>query len=81
RLGLGYDNEEDSIGVRCIAVQVFNTQGKVIDDLSVSGFTLQIPDDKRESRFNPKYFCPPCLTRLMWRNKKKQRARKPLLLY
>ncbi|EBB7288680.1 TPA: IclR family transcriptional regulator [Salmonella enterica subsp. enterica serovar Saintpaul] len=49
RRGWGYDNEEDSLGVRCIAVPVFNTQGKVIAALSVSGVTFQIPDDKRES--------------------------------
>ncbi|HBC6427328.1 TPA: IclR family transcriptional regulator [Citrobacter amalonaticus] len=47
--GWGYDNEEDSLGVRCIAVPIFNAEGKVVAALSVSGVALQIPDDKRET--------------------------------
>lgn len=47
--GWGYDNEEDSLGVRCIAVPVFDQQGRVVAALSVSGVAFQIPDDKRES--------------------------------
>lgn len=47
--GWGYDNEEDSLGVRCIAVPVFNAEGKVVAALSVSGVAFQIPDDKREA--------------------------------
>lgn len=49
RRGWGYDNEEDSEGVRCIAVPVFNAQGKVIAALSASGVAFQIPEDKREA--------------------------------
>lgn len=49
RRGWGYDNEEDCQGVRCIAVPVFNHQGKVVAALSASGVAFQIPDDKRES--------------------------------
>ncbi|TKI05511.1 IclR family transcriptional regulator [Martelella alba] len=47
--GWGYDNEEDSPGVRCIAVPVCNSRGNVVAALSVSGVTFQMPDDKRES--------------------------------
>lgn len=46
--GWAYDNEEDSQGVRCIAVPVKNHQGQVIAAISVSGVAFQIPDDKRE---------------------------------
>ncbi|GKX57769.1 IclR family transcriptional regulator [Leminorella grimontii] len=46
--GWAYDDEEDSQGVRCIAVPVFNPQGQVIAAISVSGVAFQIPDDKRE---------------------------------
>lgn len=46
--GWAYDNEEDSQGVRCIAAPIFNTQGKVIAAISVSGVAFQIPDDNRE---------------------------------
>lgn len=49
RCGWGHDNEEDSPGVRCIAVPVFNAQNHVVAALSVSGVTFQIPDEKRES--------------------------------
>ena len=46
--GWAYDDEEDSQGVRCIAVPVRNPQGKVIAAISMSGVAFQIPDDKRE---------------------------------
>ncbi len=46
--GWAYDDEEDSQGVRCIAVPVFNPQGQVIAAISISGVAFQIPDDKRE---------------------------------
>ncbi|MFV0549291.1 MAG: IclR family transcriptional regulator [Limnobaculum xujianqingii] len=46
--GWAYDNEEDSQGVRCIAVPVLNSQGKAIAAISTSGVAFQIPDDKRE---------------------------------
>ncbi len=44
RRGWGYDNEED-FGVRCIAVPVFNTQGKVIAALS-AGIRRYVPDPR-----------------------------------
>ncbi|HEY0209318.1 IclR family transcriptional regulator [Acerihabitans sp.] len=49
RRGWGYDNEEDSLGVRCVAVPVFNSQGQVVAALSISGVAFQIPEEKRET--------------------------------
>lgn len=46
--GWAYDNEEDCEGVRCIAVPVFNKQGKVVAAISMSGVVFQLSDDKRE---------------------------------
>ncbi|MDI5349651.1 IclR family transcriptional regulator, partial [Salmonella enterica subsp. enterica serovar Kentucky] len=43
----------------------FNTQGKVIAALSVSGVTFQIPDDKRESLATLMMDASRRLTRLM----------------
>ncbi len=47
--GWAYDDEEDSLGVRCIAVPIRNKNGKVIAAVSVSGVTFQLPDDKRDT--------------------------------
>ncbi|WP_434778170.1 IclR family transcriptional regulator [Neisseria sp. Ec49-e6-T10] len=44
--GWSYDNEEDSIGVRCIAAPIFNKQQKAIAAISVSGVTFQVPEEK-----------------------------------
>ncbi len=44
--GFAIDNEEQSIGVRCIAVAVRNQVGKPVGALSISGSTITIIDEK-----------------------------------
>ncbi len=46
--GWAYDNEEDSEGVRCIAVPVFDGNQRVIAAISVSGVSFQLPENHHE---------------------------------
>ncbi|MCX9044977.1 IclR family transcriptional regulator, partial [Citrobacter portucalensis] len=50
--GWSYDDEEDSLGVRCIAVPVFNSHREVVAAISISGVAFQLPDDKRTNLAN-----------------------------
>jgi DNA-binding IclR family transcriptional regulator len=43
--GFAVDNEENSIGVRCVAAPVFNHRGRVVAALGTSATTLQIDDN------------------------------------
>ena len=43
--GYSIDDEEEELGVRCLAVPVFNPLGEVTTALSVTGTTAQIPAD------------------------------------
>mgnify|MGYP005795735919 CR=1 FL=1 len=40
--GYATDNEEDSIGLSCVAVPVFSASGKVVCTISISGMTPRI---------------------------------------
>lgn len=44
--GYAIDNEEQAIGVRCVAVAIRNQMGKPVGALSISGSTITISDDK-----------------------------------
>ena len=46
--GWACDDEEDSLGVRCISAPVHDAQGKVIAAISVSGVLFQLPNDEWE---------------------------------
>ena len=41
--GYALDDEEEELGVRCIAVPVFHPNGQFVAGLSVTGTTTQIP--------------------------------------
>lgn len=41
--GFAFDNEEKSIGMRCIAAPVFNIHGEAIAGISISGPTSRLP--------------------------------------
>jgi DNA-binding IclR family transcriptional regulator len=43
KVGYSVDDEEEEMGVRCVAVPVFHPQGRFAAALSVVGTTLQIP--------------------------------------
>ncbi len=44
KLGFGVDDEEEELGVRCVAVPVFRADGRFVAALSVTGTTAQIPE-------------------------------------
>jgi IclR family transcriptional regulator, KDG regulon repressor len=44
RLGYALDDEEDVVGIRCVAAPVFNSRGEVNYAISVSGPAHEIPD-------------------------------------
>lgn len=44
--GWSFDDEEDSVGVRCIAAPVFDKQNNAIAAISVSGVNFQLPEAK-----------------------------------
>lgn len=46
--GWAWDNEEDCLGVRCIAAPAFNRQNQVVAAISMSGMVFQISDDQKE---------------------------------
>ena len=48
-LGYAVDDEEEELGVRCVAVPVFHPGGRFAAALSVTGTTEQIPLDALES--------------------------------
>lgn len=43
--GWAIDNEERTLGMRCVAAAVYNSFGEAIAGISVSGPTVRIPDD------------------------------------
>ena len=43
--GYSIDDEEEELGVRCLAAPVFNPLGEVTTALSVTGTTAQIPSE------------------------------------
>jgi DNA-binding IclR family transcriptional regulator len=47
--GYAVDDEEEELGVRCVAVPVFNPMGRFVAGLSVTGTTAQIPLEAVES--------------------------------
>lgn len=44
--GYAFDNEEFSIGLRCVAAPIFDYEGKVRYGISVSGPTVRMTDEK-----------------------------------
>ncbi|MCX6606353.1 MAG: IclR family transcriptional regulator [Acidobacteria bacterium] len=48
KLGWAVDDEEEELGVRCVAVPVFSAPGRFVAGLSVTGTTGQIPLDEVE---------------------------------
>lgn len=45
RLGYALDNEEETVGVRCVAMAIRNSRGDVAGALSISGSTLSMHPD------------------------------------
>ncbi|MDD1782636.1 DNA-binding transcriptional regulator KdgR [Enterovibrio sp. ZSDZ35] len=50
--GYGEDNEEQEVGLRCIAVPVYDRFGKVIAGLSISLPTMRFTESKKEEFIN-----------------------------
>ncbi|ENT7755630.1 IclR family transcriptional regulator C-terminal domain-containing protein [Salmonella enterica] len=46
-----FDNEEDSLGIYCIAAPVFNRSQEVVAAISISGVEVQLPQ-----RADPRLF-------------------------
>lgn len=44
--GYAYDNEEYSIGLKCVAAPIFNHEGKAIYGISVSGPAVRMTEEK-----------------------------------
>ncbi len=51
--GYSIDDEEEELGVRCVAVPVFNSPGELIAALSVTGTTAQISADAFDKLAKP----------------------------
>ncbi len=49
KVGYAVDDEEEELGVRCVAVPVFHPNGRFVAGLSVTGTTAQLPLDAIES--------------------------------
>ncbi len=49
RLGYSVDDEENAIGLRCVAAPIFNEFKEVVAAISVSGPTARIPDSRLKS--------------------------------
>ena len=49
RLGYAVDDEENAIGLRCVAAPIFNEFKEVVAAISVSGPTARIPDTRLKS--------------------------------
>jgi IclR family acetate operon transcriptional repressor len=47
--GIGFDDEEFSVGVRCIAAPVFNHDGNIGGALGISGPSPRVTDDRMKS--------------------------------
>ena len=43
--GVAYDNEECEIGARCVAVPVYDSSGRVIAGISVTGPKTRLTDE------------------------------------
>ena len=48
RLNYAYDNEENSIGVRCVAAPILNDRGQIVAACGTSGTTSQIGENNLE---------------------------------
>ena len=44
--GFAVDNEERTLGMRCIAAPIFNSEGEAIAGLSISGPVVRISEDR-----------------------------------
>ncbi|MGL5890436.1 MAG: IclR family transcriptional regulator domain-containing protein, partial [Bacteroidia bacterium] len=42
--GFAIDNEENNLGVRCVAAPIYNSNGKIIAALGTSSTTLEIDE-------------------------------------
>jgi IclR family acetate operon transcriptional repressor len=47
--GIGFDDEEFSVGVRCIAAPVFNHEGHICGAVGISGPSPRVTDDRMSS--------------------------------
>jgi len=48
-IGYAFDNEEGIVGVRCVAVPVFNSRKEVIGAIGFSGMAQNMTTDKMQS--------------------------------
>jgi IclR family transcriptional regulator, KDG regulon repressor len=55
--GYAIDNEEEEIGLKCIAGPVFDIQGRVIGSISISGPALRIDENLETFKQEITYFC------------------------
>ncbi|MCZ7450784.1 IclR family transcriptional regulator [Agrobacterium rhizogenes] len=46
RLGYSFDDEERTIGMRCVAASIVNSYGEAVAGISVSGPTIRMPDKR-----------------------------------
>lgn len=46
RRGYSFDDEERTIGMRCVAASIFNGYGEAVAGISVSGPTIRMPDKR-----------------------------------
>lgn len=49
KLGYALDDVENEEGIRCVAVPIYNKEGKIIASASVSGLTIILNDEKLEA--------------------------------
>ena len=48
-VGYAYDDQENELGIRCVASPVWGPAGRVVAAISLSGATVYISDDRRQS--------------------------------
>ncbi len=46
KLGYALDNEENEVGIRCVAAPIYNYLGKVVASISISGPAIRITEDR-----------------------------------
>ena len=47
--GYAFDNQEETLGIRCIAIAIRDPSGNPVGALSISGPSMQMTDERRES--------------------------------